>query len=37
MHFSGEHLTKEFAQINPFKVVPVIDHDGFVLKERSEV
>ena len=29
-----EHLTDEYAQINPFKKVPVIDDDGFILTER---
>lgn len=29
-----EHLTEEFGKVNPFKKVPVIDHDGFKLPER---
>jgi len=29
----GEHFTSEFEVINPFKKVPVIDHNGFVLIE----
>jgi len=33
----GEHLTPEFALINPLKKVPVIDHDGFVLTESVSI
>ncbi|XP_015922700.2 glutathione S-transferase theta-1 isoform X1 [Parasteatoda tepidariorum] len=29
----GEHLTEAFSKINPFRKVPVIDHNGFVLTE----
>ena len=29
-----EHLTDEYAKINPFKKVPVIDDSGFILTER---
>jgi glutathione S-transferase len=29
-----EHLTDEYAQINPFKKVPVIGDSGFILTER---
>ena len=32
--FTGEHRKEDYAKINPFKVVPVIDDDGFVLPER---
>jgi len=31
-----EQMTDEFAQINPFKKVPVIDDSGFILTERLE-
>jgi glutathione S-transferase len=31
-----EHMTDEYAQINPFKKVPVIDDSGFILTERLE-
>ena len=31
-----EHMTDEYAQINPFKKVPVIDDSGFILTERWE-
>ena len=30
----GEHLKDEFAQVNPFRLVPVIDDNGFKLTER---
>ena len=29
-----EHQTDEYAQINPFKKVPVIGDSGFILTER---
>lgn len=29
-----EHTTDEYAQINPFKKVPVLDDNGFILTER---
>lgn len=29
-----EQYTPEYEQINPFKKVPFIDHDGFKLGER---
>lgn len=29
-----EHMGDEYAKINPFKKVPVIDDDGFILTER---
>ena len=31
-----EHMTDEYARINPFKKVPVIDDSGFILTERFE-
>jgi hypothetical protein len=31
-----EQMTDEYAQINPFKKVPVIDDSGFILTERFE-
>lgn len=34
---SGEHLTDAFAEINPNRVVPVLDHDGFRLTESSAI
>lgn len=30
----GEHMTNEYAKINPFKKVPAISDDGFLLTER---
>lgn len=29
-----EHFTADFAKLNPFKRVPVIDDSGFTLTER---
>jgi glutathione S-transferase len=29
-----EHMNDKYAQINPFKKVPVIDDSGFILTER---
>lgn len=29
-----EQMTDEYARINPFKKVPAIDDDGFILTER---
>lgn len=29
-----EHMTDEYSKINPFKKVPVIDDDGYILTER---
>jgi hypothetical protein len=31
-----EQMSDEYAQINPFKKVPVIDDSGFILTERLE-
>ena len=31
-----EQTTEGFARINPFKKVPVIDDDGFILTERFD-
>jgi glutathione S-transferase len=31
-----EHMSDEYARINPFKKVPVIDDSGFILTERLE-
>lgn len=33
----GEHLTEDFAKINPFKLVPAIDDDGFKLAESTAI
>uniref|UniRef100_UPI002B4E57E5 glutathione S-transferase theta-1-like n=1 Tax=Lineus longissimus TaxID=88925 RepID=UPI002B4E57E5 len=33
----GEHFTDEFAEVNPFKRVPVIDDDGFKLTESVAI
>lgn len=30
----AEHMSEEYMRINPFKKVPVIDDDGFLLTER---
>ncbi len=35
--FSGEHLRDPFAAINPNKMVPVLDDDGFLLTESSAI
>jgi glutathione S-transferase len=34
---SGEHLSEAFAGINPNRLVPVLDHDGFCLTESSAI
>jgi len=31
---TGEHLSEEFEKLNPLKKVPVIEDDGFILRER---
>ncbi|XP_046351438.2 glutathione S-transferase theta-3-like [Haliotis rufescens] len=33
----GEHFSEEYARINPFKLVPVIDDNGFVLTESVAI
>jgi glutathione S-transferase len=33
----GEHLTEEYAKVNPFKLVPAIDDDGFKLAESTAI
>jgi len=33
----GEHQTDEFAKLNPFRLVPVIDDGGFVLYESFAI
>ncbi|KAG8192144.1 hypothetical protein JTE90_027787 [Oedothorax gibbosus] len=33
----GEHLGEEFAKLNPFKKVPVLEKDGFVLTESIAI
>ena len=35
--FSGEHVQEPFVSINPSKMVPVLDDDGFVLTESSAI
>lgn len=34
---TGEHMTDDFAKINPFQLVPAIDDNGFKLTERFVV
>lgn len=31
---TGEHRRKDFEKVNPFKLLPVIEDDGFFLPER---
>lgn len=35
--FQGEHLTPEFAAINPNRAVPVLEDEGFRLSEASAI
>ena len=35
--FADEHLSEDFARLNPNKAVPVLDHDGFVLTESVAI
>lgn len=35
--FTGEHVREPYASINPNKMIPVLDDDGFVLSESSAI
>ncbi|HVM85247.1 MAG TPA: glutathione S-transferase family protein [Candidatus Binatia bacterium] len=35
--FTGEHTKEPFANMNPSKMVPVLDDDGFILTESSAI
>lgn len=35
--FTGEHLGERFAALNPNRLVPVLDDDGFILTESSAI
>ena len=35
--FTGEHMKEPFAKLNPNKMVPVIDDDGFILTESATI
>jgi glutathione S-transferase len=35
--FTGEHLGEDFGALNPSRLVPVLDDDGFVLTESSAI
>src|SRR5438270_8689994 len=35
--FTGEHVRDPYASINPNKMIPVLDDDGFVLSESSAI
>lgn len=34
---NGEHLTEEYAKLNPQKEIPVLDDDGFLLSESIAI
>jgi glutathione S-transferase len=31
---AGEHLSEEYEKLNPLKKVPIIEDNGFILRER---
>jgi len=33
-YLTGDHLSEEYEKLNPLKKVPVIEDDGFILRER---
>ncbi|GAB1597781.1 glutathione S-transferase theta-1-like [Argonauta hians] len=33
----AEHKTEEFTELNPFQKVPVIDDDGFIIRESAAI
>ena len=33
----GEHMTEEYAKMNPQKEIPVLDDDGFLLSEHIAI
>ncbi len=35
--FTGEHTKEPFSKINPSKLIPVLDDDGFILTESSAI
>ena len=35
--FTGEHVKEPFISLNPSKMVPVLDDDGFILTESSAI
>lgn len=36
-YFKGEHMTEQFAKMNPSKEVPVLDDNGFFLGESIAI